>query len=113
MSSPQWAVGGAIAAFTGEELAGSVTVYWDEELNRRMGEPAGYTEYIFTRPAWRGRGIARCLVSAGLAYLRDHGLREARLEVRARNDAALGLYRSLGYAVAQETRLYVLEVATA
>jgi ribosomal protein S18 acetylase RimI-like enzyme len=108
VGSPLWAAGGAMAAFAGQELASSVTVYWDEEQNRRSGEQAGFTEYIFTRPAWRGRGIARCLIASALAYLREHGLEEARLEVRAHNEEALGLYRSLGYEVGQETKLYVV-----
>jgi ribosomal protein S18 acetylase RimI-like enzyme len=108
LGSPLWATGGAMAAFDGEDLAGSVTVFWDEEQNRRSGEQAGFTEYIFTRPRWRGRGIARCLIAQALGYLRDHSLQEARLEVRARNETALGLYRSLGYEVAEETKLYVL-----
>ena len=108
LSSPQWATGTAIAAFSGEDLIGSVTVYWDEGDNKRNGRTAGYTENIFVRPAWRGRGIARSLVRAAMVYLRKHDLADALLEVRAHNREALRLYYSLGFDVAQETRLYVL-----
>ena len=110
LQSRQWAAGTAIAAFEGDELVGSVIVFWDEDNNRRTGRLAGLTEYIFVRSAWRGRGIARHMVGAGLAYLREHGLAEANLTVRARNATALDLYWSLGYEVAQETQLYVLVV---
>jgi len=108
LGSPQWAAGTAIAAFSGEDLLGSVTVYWDEGDNNRNGRAVGYTEDIFVRPAWRGRGIARSLVRAAMVYLRKHDLADALLEVRAHNGEALRLYYSLGFDVAQETRLYAL-----
>jgi ribosomal protein S18 acetylase RimI-like enzyme len=109
LQSQLWAAGTSIAAFDGEELVGSVTVYWDETEKRHSKRAAGYTENIFVRPAWRNRGIARSLVRASLLYLRRHGLTEAHLEVRARNAEALRLYRSLRYEVAQETYIYVLD----
>ena len=110
MQSPQWAVGAAITAFDGEEIAGSVAVYWDEADNHVTGQATGYTEYIFVRPPWRNRGLARCLITAALAHLRDHGLQRAQLSVRAENDNALSLYQKLGYEVAEETRLYAVGV---
>lgn len=110
MQSPQWSVGTTFAAFDGDELAGNVAVFWDEAENQRSGKKIGFTEYIFVRPRWRGKNIARSLISAGLAHLKEHRLAEAHLEVRARNSRALRLYVDLGYEVIRESRFYVLEL---
>ena len=110
MQSPHWSVGTTFAAFHGEELVGNVAVFWDEGENQRSGNRIGFTEYIFVRPAWRGKNIARSLISAGLAHLKERGLAEAHLEVRAKNSGALRLYVDLGYEVIRESRFYVLEL---
>jgi ribosomal protein S18 acetylase RimI-like enzyme len=110
MLSPHWSVGTTFAAFDGEDLVGNVAVFWDEAENKRSGKQIGFTEYIFVRSAWRGRNIARLLVNAGLTYLRQRGLEEAHLEVRAKNQSALHLYHDLGYEVIRESRFYVLEL---
>ncbi len=64
-------------------------------------------EYIFVRSDWRGNGIAGALICEGMRYLKEHGKVQARLEVRAVNESALGLYRRLGYEVAGESRFYM------
>jgi ribosomal protein S18 acetylase RimI-like enzyme len=110
LSSPLWAVGTSIAAFDGEELAGNVAVYWDEAANAQSGKLAGYTEFIFVRPAWRGKGLAQAMIAAAMRFLREHGLNEAHLEVRALNANALNLYRDLGYEVIQESHFYAKEL---
>jgi ribosomal protein S18 acetylase RimI-like enzyme len=110
MQSPYWSVGTTIAAFDGEELVGNVAAFWDEGENQRSGNRIGFTEYIFVRSAWRGKDIARSLISAGLAHLKERGLAEAHLEVRAKNLGALRLYVDLGYEVIRESRFYVLEL---
>jgi GNAT superfamily N-acetyltransferase len=106
LSSPMWAVGTSIAAFDCCELAGNVAVYWDPAEIERTGDKAGYTEYIFVRPRYRGRGIAQAMIIEGLRYLKENGLEAAKLEVRAKNDTALELYRRLGYQVVTESRFY-------
>lgn len=112
MTSPQWSVGTTFAAFDGEDLAGNVALFWSEAENQRSGKKIAFTEYIFVRPKWRGKNIARHLINAGLAYLKQHGLEEAHLEVRAANEGALHLYADLGYAVMRESRFYVLKIGT-
>jgi hypothetical protein len=64
MQSEQWASGSNIAAFEGQQLAACMTVYPD--LADRAD--VGYSEYIFTRPAWRGRRIALPLINSGLSW---------------------------------------------
>lgn len=102
LSSPFWAAGTTIAAFDDETLVGNVAVFWNDEEEVKVG----YTEYIFVRPAWRGRGIAQAMIVEGMRYLKDHGINRARLEVRALNEKALGMYKKLGYQVLNESRFY-------
>lgn len=106
LRSPQWAVGTMIAAASGQELVGAVNVYWNEEENRQTGRKVGFTEDIFVRQPWRGKGIASAAIVEALRYLKEHGLDEAHLSVRARNENALSLYKDLGYQVVQESQFY-------
>ena len=87
-----------------------MAVYWDEAENEQTGVKSGYTEYIFVRPAWQGRGIARAMIAEGMRYLQAHGMAAARLGVSALNENALGLYRGLGYEVVEESRFYSREI---
>ena len=48
-------------------------------------------------PDYRGKGISRKLVLAGLARLRSKGLQVAELTVDSENIAACTLYQSLGF----------------
>lgn len=110
MQSPHWAAGTTMAAFDGETLIGNVALFWDEAENQKSGKQVGFTEYIFVRSNWRGKNTARTLINSGLAWLKEHGMTEAHLEVRAKNEGALRLYVDLGYEVIRESRFYVLEV---
>lgn len=59
-------------------------------------ELAGLFE-IATDRAERGRGHGRRILLSALKWARLRGARQAWLQVEADNDAALGLYRSLGF----------------
>lgn len=48
-------------------------------------------------PSHQQRGIARALMAAGIHAMRDFGVRKLFLEVRASNQAALKLYRAVGF----------------
>jgi [ribosomal protein S18]-alanine N-acetyltransferase len=52
------------------------------------------------------RGLARWLLEFALDQARRRGAARAFLEVRRSNQAALALYRSLGFRVLAERRLY-------
>jgi ribosomal protein S18 acetylase RimI-like enzyme len=110
MMSPMWAVGITYAAFSREQLVGNISVFWDEAENEQTGRKIGYTEYIFVHPDWRGRNIARELIKLGLKHLKEQGLEEAHLEVKALNQNALRLYQRLGFEVIRESQFYVLSL---
>lgn len=108
MLSPMWAVGTTFAAFQDAQLVGNAAVFWNEAENAQSGRKVGYTEFIFVHPEWRGKNIARALITHGLKYLKKNGLNEAHLEVKAQNQNALRLYQGLGFEVIRESRFYVL-----
>ena len=102
MQSPLWKNGTCLAAFDQNELAGSITLLWDEAAETPEQRQTGLTENVFVLPRWRGLGLGAHLISQGLLLLKKHGLKEAQVQVKESNFVALGLYTGLGYTVARE-----------
>lgn len=61
----------------------------------------GYGVYlnVVTSPAHRRQGLGRVLMQAALAWTREQGAAKACIQVSATNDAAVGLYKSLGFSL--------------
>ncbi|MBN2238156.1 MAG: GNAT family N-acetyltransferase [Dehalococcoidales bacterium] len=97
-----------ILAYHGQQLIGSVTVYWIEYANSEMGVKTGITDYVFTDEDWRRQGIGSYLVCEGLKFFREHGFEYAQLEVNSANRRALNLYERVGYSLVEESPFYVL-----
>ena len=57
----------------------------------------GMIQNVAVTPERRGQGVGLALVSAACHGFRREGLRFAILEVTADNEAAIGLYRRLGF----------------
>ena len=62
----------------------------------------GWISSVGVVPAWRRRGLARAMMQRLLASAHALRLDEVTLEVIDRNDAARGLYESLGFHTARE-----------
>ena len=60
---------------------------------------ASYLSSIGTRPAWRGRGLARAITQTLAADSRAAGVDLVYLAVYAENSGAMRLYRNLGFSV--------------
>ncbi len=105
MQSPHWAEGTAIAAFTPDNaLVASVLSYWNPE------DRIGISDDVFVAPDWRGRGLARFLVNAGLEHLRGRGIMQARLEVLKHNTPAVRVYLATGHEIVNEEILLGLDI---
>ena len=46
---------------------------------------------------WRGRGVGTALIEAAVEWARERGLHKLSLSVFAHNEAAIGLYRKVGF----------------
>lgn len=68
----------------------------------QFGEEHAHLSLLCVRPACQRQGIGRCLIEWLVESARVAGIVSIRLELRVDNAAALGLYRSMGFA---ETRL--------
>jgi mycothiol synthase len=85
-------------AWDGDEVAGGVLGFINEEENLQLGRARGYTECIFTRRPWRGRGLATALIGRNLRLLAERGMTEAALSVDAQSQTgALALYERVGF----------------
>ncbi len=54
---------------------------------------------VAVAPSWRHKGLGRQLVNYGIDYCARENIYNITLEVREHNDAAIGLYQSLGFEV--------------
>lgn len=85
-------------AWVGDEVAGMVLNFVDEDENEAYERLRGYTEGISVRRPWRKRGLARALLTRSLQMFKDMGMEEAALGVDTQNTSgALRLYESVGF----------------
>ena len=85
-------------AFDGDEIVGTVLNFVNEKENEEYKRRRGYTEAICVRKAWRGRGIAKALITESMQMHKENGMTETAHGVDAQNPTgALQLYEGLGY----------------
>jgi GNAT superfamily N-acetyltransferase len=85
-------------AWDGDQVAGMVLNRIDEAENAARGRKRGYTEHVFVRQPWRGRGLASALLARSLALLKAQGMEEAELGVDVENASrAHPLYERMGF----------------
>ncbi len=102
VESPEFQPELMLVAWDGDEVAGAVLNAIYPEENRELGIKRGWLDSVFTRRAWRRRGLARALIVRSLHLLRERGLETAALGVDADNPSgAFGLYESAGFRATQ------------
>ena len=74
-------------------------------------EPAGEIHMIGSDPAYQGQGIGKKVLLAGLAYLKEKGVKKAYLSVDSENESALTLYYSVGFELYRKTIWYEKKVS--
>jgi mycothiol synthase len=100
LTSPATDLSMWVVAFDGDEIAGGVVNSIDAVANEALGVRRGWLNSVFTRRAWRRRGVATALIARSLAVHRERGMDSAGLGVDANNPSgALGLYEGLGFEV--------------
>jgi ribosomal protein S18 acetylase RimI-like enzyme len=91
----------------GDEVAGMILNFIDEQENKEFDRKRGYTEEICVRRPWRKRGLARALLARSLKVLKEHGMTEAALSVDAENiSGALKLYEDMGFRTVKRHTIY-------
>jgi mycothiol synthase len=94
-------------AWDGDQVAGMVRTFIDENQNAKFGRKRGYTENISTRRPWRKRGLARALMAQSMHLQKELGMTETALSVDAFNPSgALQLYQSMGFQVVRKELVY-------
>ncbi len=95
---PNTSHAGIVFMFEGDNPAGycwTVLVPGDNGIRGIIG-------MIGVVPDYRGKGVSRHILHAGMKHLRSIGLAEIGLEVDGNNDPAVGLYKSVGFKVMGE-----------
>lgn len=94
-------------AWAGDEVAGQVKSYIDDQENAEYHRLRGYTEGISTRRPWRRRGLAHALIARSLKLLKEKGMQEAALGVDTQNlSGALHVYESMGFRAVRRSTIY-------
>ena len=84
---------GIIFAVDGDQIAG---YNWTLRASTDAGS-IGWIAMTGVRPEYRGRGLGRAVVAAGMKYLKLQGVACVELEVVGENLPATELYHSLGF----------------
>jgi len=74
-----------------------VGYFWTGIEHDRQDKRRGRVSMLGTDPDYRGRGIGKELLLAGLSYLKSRGLHVVQLTVDSENVVAESLYRSVGF----------------
>ena len=77
--------------------ANGVVGYLIGDLVSNGGREIGHIKDIAVSPDHRGRGLGTALLGRGVSALSAQGVESVKLEVRAGNDGAIGLYRAFGF----------------
>ena len=84
-----WALESTFVAVAVDEVIGSVHL-----------DPSRFGFYevgMAVARDWRGRGVGTALLQTAIGWARDQGSHKVCLSVFAHNDAAIALYRKLGF----------------
>jgi mycothiol synthase len=87
-------------ALDGDQIAGYALSAGFRTEWANVGWTQGWTSKLGVRPAWRGIGLARTLLTASMQAFAADGMQYAGLDVDSDNPTgAVGLYSGLGYQV--------------
>lgn len=94
-------------AWAADEVAGMVLNAINPEQNAEHQRLRGNVYSVCVRRPWRGRGLARSLLTQSLEMLKARGMTEAALGVDTDNrTGALRLYKRLGFQMVKRSTIY-------
>lgn len=99
------------AGFLLHEREGKLAGFCWTKVHRDHEPPLGEIYVVAVDPGFRGAGLGRELVVAGLQHLAEQGLSVAMLYVDSDNAGAVRLYERLGFTTDHVDRAYVGDVA--
>ena len=102
---------GFLLAFDADGLAGFCWTKVHPPQPPHEPDALGEIYVIGADPSRHGKGLGRALTAGGLQSLADRGITVGMLFVDGANEAAVGLYRSLGFTTSRTDCAYGLEVA--
>jgi mycothiol synthase len=103
---PNTSESGILFLFEGDRPAGHC---WTVMVPAENGV-RGMIGMIGVVPEYRGKGVSRHILHAGMKHLRSIGLAEIGLEVDGNNAPAVGLYKSTGFKTMGERHWFELDL---
>ncbi|MBP7850771.1 MAG: GNAT family N-acetyltransferase [Lentimicrobiaceae bacterium] len=92
--------GGVMYVLIAQEVL--IGTSWITSDGRRL-----YLHHFSIRPAWQGRGYARYLLNASLAFAKSMKM-QIKLEVHRNNDIAVNLYKKAGFNYLGDYDVYII-----
>ena len=86
--------GGILFLIHGEDLAGYC---WTTTEKIHTGASIGTIGMIGIQPSYRGQGLSKPILAAGMQYLHSRGVGYVKLDVDAENNPAIRLYTAVGF----------------
>ena len=93
-----------LIGFTWTKIHGGHSHKHENQTEQHDHDPIG--EIYITAVATSGTGLGKVLTQTALAYLKANGLTNAMLYVDSDNQAAVNLYKSLGFAESSQDVMY-------
>lgn len=95
-------------ATRGERIVGMIRCV-DQRGHRLLLPPRfALISTVYVEPAVRRQGVLRSLMNAAIAWSRERGLTEMRLQNAVDNPLALATWEALGFRVVEQVRLRAL-----
>jgi mycothiol synthase len=90
----------------GDRLAGYCWTLTSPRASAAAGAKVGRIYMLGVNPDYRGRGIGKRALLAGLAHLKSKGIQVVELTVDSQNAAACALYKSGGFRISSTSAWY-------
>lgn len=100
-----------IMLYNGDESIGYCWTIINSEENLALGTNRGRIHMMGVDPDYRGKGLGRAVLLAGLSHLVERGVELAELTVDSSNTVACSLYKSVGFEISATTLWYEKDLA--